>query len=616
MSPGKMAEPKQGILYVTMNPHATLPAAQFHDWYNNEHGPTRLRLPFISNGFRYRATDSEGSSSDVAAFSDSRPSSSCGQATVGKSSQENPAWMAIYDFSDMSMVNSEVYTSLRTPAVKSQREKSTMAQIDVDRRLFDLVSTHEGSDYKPLDKIDGTSQGGNVVVAISLRIRVANTELKKWYDGEIDDFERCYEQDYLPILCAVHGWLRTRRFVTSISSFPSCPEMSTSVGETEIEVLILHEYSPRNSLSGKEHQGLMALKGAIEVAGGVVTSEESRVWGLAYTFGPGPRDLESVLGKDAVMFESPSKQTRTIPPSRSETKCTPTTGVGVIESYITTSDGVELPYKLEGWTEDSDAPVILLSNSILVDWGIWDGFVASFFTNPRNRKYRILRYLTRGRSGVCAKEGIIVTIDVLALDIMTLLDALRIPKAAVLMGVSLGGATVLHAALTHPGRVSAVISCDTSAKSPAGNRQTWEERIELAEREGAKGPAGDEIVGEVLAEKTVRRWFVPQSYDSGETEQRIEQVKMMVQTNSLEGFKKSVYALFEYDMGDKMKGCTSVKGAFFVGSGDGKLPSVMKEMAAGFGPGAQYDVIDGAGHLPMVEKPEPFAERVTSFLAK
>src|SRR6266568_1089900 len=42
--------PTSGILYVTMQPRESLPVAQFHDWYDNEHGPGRLRLHFVRNG--------------------------------------------------------------------------------------------------------------------------------------------------------------------------------------------------------------------------------------------------------------------------------------------------------------------------------------------------------------------------------------------------------------------------------------------------------------------------------------------------------------------------------------------------------------------------------------
>src|SRR4051794_2060104 len=100
-----------GILYVTMQPKPGLPEAQFHDWYNNEHGPTRLRLDFCTNGFRYRAKDLEGE----------------------EPSESKPEWMAIYDITDMAELNKETYLRLRGPPVKTPREADTMAQIKVDR---------------------------------------------------------------------------------------------------------------------------------------------------------------------------------------------------------------------------------------------------------------------------------------------------------------------------------------------------------------------------------------------------------------------------------------------------------------------------------------------------
>jgi pimeloyl-ACP methyl ester carboxylesterase len=59
-----------------------------------------------------------------------------------------------------------------------------------------------------------------------------------------------------------------------------------------------------------------------------------------------------------------------------------------------------------------------------------------------------------------------------------------------------------------------------------------------------------------------------------------------------------------------------VRGAFVVGGGDGALPMTMKAMAEAYGTRAAFHVIDGAGHLPMVEKPQVFAEIVTRSLAR
>lgn len=552
--------PTSGILYVTMQPKPTLPIAQFHDWYNNEHGPTRLRLPFIENGFRYRATDLQG---------------------PGKGMAE---WMAIYDVTDMEEMIKEPYTTLRRNDVKSQREKDSMKQIAVDRKMFDLVKSWESKDFKRLETV-GAGTDGNVMVAVSLSLHTEK--------GNVEDLEKWYNEEHVSMLSKVPGWLRTRRFVTS-----------SVEGKEKTEYLALHEYAPHNGLGGEEFKAATSTPWNDKIMTEVVHEKRRRTYDLYYTFGPAPRELSALSGTNLVPFTSPDGRTRTLPVPSDD-------GIAAIESYITTPDGVVLPYRLEG-SPSPTAPLIVFSNSILVDWGIWDGFIAVFFSSPQNRRYRVMRYLTRGRSRHCGDQSI--TVDLLASDIIVLLDALRIYKAAAMIGVSLGGATVLNTALKYPARVAAFVACDTSAKSPDGNKQTWSERIAVAKEEGAKAQTGESVVGERLAEMTVRRWFVKESYDGDSMAAEIGRVKAMVQTNSLEGFRKSVEALWEYDLRREMKAC-AVRGAFVVGGGDGVLPKTMEEMARELGGGAEFVVLGEAGHLPMVERPREFAEVVTKFLS-
>lgn len=555
-----MVPPTSGVLYVTMQPQPSLPVSHFHDWYNNEHGPTRLRLPFVANGFRYRASD---------------------LANAG--TEEMPEWMAIYDITDMDTMLQEPYLRLRAPPVKSQREVDTMAQIKVVRKLFDFVESRESPAFQKLERV-GAEGEGNVMVAVFFHLHPGadkKAELDKWY-----------RQEHIEMLSKVPGWLRTRRFVTSSVDSRSA-----------VEYLALHEYSPNNGLDGPEFTAATTTAWAKEIRAKVVRERKRRVYDLYYTFGPAPRHLAPNLSSWE-LSDPESSKTRTSPESAG--------GAGAIESWVTTSDGVELPYRLEG-SPDPRAPLIVLSNSILVSYGIWDDFLSSFFSRPENRKYRVLRYLTRGRFAKCGTQP--VTVDLLASDIVALLDALRVQRAAAVIGVSLGGATALNLALRYPERVAAFVSCDTSSKSPAGNSKGWGDRIAVAEKESASSSSGEPIVGEELAELTVRRWFVKESYDGGAMEKRCGQVKEMVATNSLPGFKKSVEALFSYDLRGEMKS-SKVKGAFVVGGSDGVLPATMKEMASAYGAnGAEYKVIDHAGHLPMVEKPQEFADFVTKVLA-
>ncbi|KAE8442325.1 hypothetical protein EG329_003458 [Mollisiaceae sp. DMI_Dod_QoI] len=553
--------PKPGILYVTMQPKPGLSESAFHDWYNNEHGPTRLRLPFVSNGFRYRASDLAGS----------------------PPSESMPEWMAIYDITDMDELTKDAYLRLRDPPVKSQREVDTMAQIKVDRKLYDFLEEKHNEKFLELESVENEGEG-NVMVAVFLTLLPG--------DGVKEELDKWYREEHIEMLSKVPGWVRTRRFMTS-GIDPKAP----------VEYLALHEYKPQNGLGGPEFKAATSTKWNDEIMSKVVKEKRRRVYDLYYTFGPAPRHLSSSMASWHSSDEKVSLTT-TVPDSPG--------GAGAIESYITTKDGVELPFRLEG-SADPAAPLIVLSNCILVDHKIWDGFLTSFFSHSENKKYRILRYLTRGRTSACGAQKI--TVDVLGSDIIALLDALRVKKAAATIGVSLGGATVLNTALEYPNRVAAFISCDTSSKSPAGNSKTWGDRIVIAEKESASTSSGEKIVGEELAEMTARRWLVKESYDGGAMEKSCNEVKEMVKSNSLEGFKKSVEALFDYDMKEKMK-TSKVKGLFVVGSGDGVLPGVMKEMASAYGEnGAGYEVIQGAGHLPMVEKPKEFADVVTKFLS-
>jgi pimeloyl-ACP methyl ester carboxylesterase len=535
--------------------------------YQNEHGPNRLRLPFCNNGFRYRATDLESS----------------------PGSKEKPEWMAIYDFDELEWLTREPYLRLRSAPAQSQRERDTMKQIFVDRRSYDLLGEWKGENFKDLQKVENEGEK-NVMIAVSFSLQDGagkEEELKKWY-----------EEEHVPLLQKVPGWRRTRRFVTSYLDLESGHK-------TEKEYLALHEYAPQNGLGGPEFKAATTTQWCDRIYKDVVKDRKRRVYELYYTFGAAQRDLQSLASKDTFAVETTEGLVKTYPAHTTHEQRP------VIESFVTTKDGVQLPYRLEG-SSDPNAPLLVLANSILVDYGIWDEFVAEFL-NITNNKYRVLRYNSRGRNTLPPNSISPITVHTLSQDVITLLDALRAKQASI-VGVSLGGATALNTGLSYPDRISAFIGCDTNAFAPASNANAWNERVQVAEKEGLTTASGEPIVGEELAEVTVRRWFVKESYDDAQLAKKIQRVKDMVKTNSLPGFRDSVKALHEYDIREKMAGYQG-KGAFLVGAGDGVLPKTMKEnMADKLGKGVELKVVDGAGHLPMVERPREVAQFVASFL--
>ncbi|ORY60067.1 Alpha/Beta hydrolase protein [Pseudomassariella vexata] len=417
-----------GMLYVTMQPKYGLPPAQFHEWYNNEHGPTRLRLPQIfSNGLRYQATD-------------------------GK----EPAYLAAYDVTSMAQLETETYLTLR--ANRSPREASTISQVDVKRYFWDLVAKKQSPLFLPIEQLSDEQAEGIVLVAVELGLKEhpnSEQEIQKWY-----------EEEHFDMLSKVPGWLRSR--LLKISS------LETGVPTTFIS---LHEYAKENGIGGEQHKAAMSTARHDEILARYGTPKDRRTYSLFYVFGPGPRDLSSLsqLPTAASTFTS------------ADAKTTTTNEFGpVIKSYVTAPDGLSIPYQLEG-NPDPNAPTIAFCNSLLTSLHMWDPFVE--ILRAKRPKYRILRYDTRGRNSV-PSPPVPSTLDTVADDLSHLLEALRIPKLDTLLGVSMGGATTLKFALKYPAKLEKFIACDFNAVSSPANTQAWKDRITVAEtplEDGAPG---------------------------------------------------------------------------------------------------------------------------------
>ncbi|MFG3340775.1 3-oxoadipate enol-lactonase [Glycomyces sp. NPDC048151] len=136
----------------------------------------------------------------------------------------------------------------------------------------------------------------------------------------------------------------------------------------------------------------------------------------------------------------------------------------------------------------ADAETIVFSNSLGTTLGMWRPQVEAFSAH-----YRVVRYDTRGH-GRTRFGGSPFGIDDLADDVADLLDHLDTERAH-LVGVSLGGATVLDFAARHPDRTLTVTALCTAARiaTPA----YWADRVRLV-RTGGLPP---------LAPAAMERWF-------------------------------------------------------------------------------------------------------------
>ncbi|MGH3240817.1 MAG: hypothetical protein ACRDNL_10570 [Spirillospora sp.] len=151
----------EGLLYVLSQPREN-DEAEFHDWYDNEHGPARLALPGVHQGHRYRATDGEA-----------------------------PSWLAWYDL-DLDVLHTPAYRALREG--RSARETAVMSALEIlDRRIYELQD----------------DQGTPSSAPPPLLLARAMTVEPEHEPG----FHTWYAEEHIPTLHALPGWRRTRRYV-------------------------------------------------------------------------------------------------------------------------------------------------------------------------------------------------------------------------------------------------------------------------------------------------------------------------------------------------------------------------------------------------------------------
>lgn len=262
------------------------------------------------------------------------------------------------------------------------------------------------------------------------------------------------------------------------------------------------------------------------------------------------------------------------------------------EDRVIQHDGVNFRCRLDG---REGAPWLVLSNSLMTDLTVWDAQVAEY-----SQHYCILRYDQRGhgKSEVGTKP---LTIEALADDAEALCDVFGVTDA-VAAGVSMGAATVLTLAARRPDLVQRVIASDGQAKTAPGGRQTWQERIDFARKEGI----------DAVVQATLPRWFSPGFLGAGGPD--LERAKRMMAATPLDGYVACAQALQDYDLAGRLPAIRQ-PALLLAGALDGAMPATMRAMQAVM-PAARFVEIADAGHLPGFERPTAFNSVVSDFLER
>ena len=243
--------------------------------------------------------------------------------------------------------------------------------------------------------------------------------------------------------------------------------------------------------------------------------------------------------------------------------------------------------------ENPDAPFVMLSNSLLSSYPMWDDQIAAL-----TEHFQVLRYDTRGHGGTDAPSDA-YSIDIFVEDAVALLQKLNINKVH-FVGLSMGGFIGQLFAAKYPHHILSLTLCDTACIMPPAS--LWNDRIKTAENSGV----------ESLIEGTLGRWFTAPFRQTNPDD--VQKIIEMIRATGVQGYVNCAKAIRDMDQRAILKDI-KVPTTIIVGDKDPACPvSASETLNAGIS-GSHLVILKDAAHLPNIEKKEEFNTALLQFLS-
>jgi 3-oxoadipate enol-lactonase len=235
---------------------------------------------------------------------------------------------------------------------------------------------------------------------------------------------------------------------------------------------------------------------------------------------------------------------------------------------------------------NEDAPLVVMTHSILTAAMMWHKQAELL----ADQGYWVVCADTRGHGESDASEPPYLMEDLVD-DVIALLDGLSV-KRAHFVGLSLGGMTGFGAGIEFSERLLSLCLCAARADMPESLSGVWDERIDLAAEQGTAA----------LATATLERWFGKPFLEAHQ--ELADAFRDTIAATSFRGFAGSARAIQKLNFLPEVHQI-KVPTTLIVGSKDVPLPAEMKKLQDLI-PGAQLELIEGAGHLPNIDHPDEF----------
>lgn len=238
---------------------------------------------------------------------------------------------------------------------------------------------------------------------------------------------------------------------------------------------------------------------------------------------------------------------------------------------------------------------VVLSHALGVDLSMWDELAQTLAAD-----HPVLRYDHRGHGGSAVPPGP-YTMDQLVDDAARVVEGWgRGP--VVFVGLSMGGMVAQGLGVRYPQLVRALVLANTTARYPAAAQPGWQQRIAAVEAGGVAA----------VVDAVVERWLTaPTRAARPELEAEIRACLLRCDGR---GYAACCHAVAAVDWLDRLPAiaCPTL---VLAGSEDqGATPAMAHEIAERI-PGARMQLLEGAAHLSVAERPLAFAQALRSFLA-
>lgn len=253
---------------------------------------------------------------------------------------------------------------------------------------------------------------------------------------------------------------------------------------------------------------------------------------------------------------------------------------------------------LLAFSDEGAGPAVVLLHGFPLNRSMWDAQVPALVGT-----HRVIRPDLRGHGESPAPDAV-YTMDLMADDVVEMLDGLGIVEPVVLGGLSMGGYVALALALNHPARVRGLILADTRAA--ADSPEAAARREETARSVLKTGDLGE------LVETMVPRLFCRSTFR--DRPGLIPPIKAAMEQTTPAGVAGALRGMAcRPDRRDRLNGIACPV-LVVVGEEDVISPPDEARAIADALPDARLAVIPRAGHLAPCENPDAFNPAVLDFL--